>query len=341
MPRCSRKTVEMRETVPPDLDVVNLGMMMAEISPPRLGLRIDESDYLSLHVAGSATIFALALARLGGRVGLISRVGDDQVGRWLLKQARAEGIDTNAVGIVGGELTPLLLASVDHDGNKTFSFYRFAGFCDPLITFRAADVDDRYLGRGRIFDLAEGSLRNPTLRHESLILARRAQAMGRTVCFSPNFRVEAWAGGAEEASGVLRDALSLADLVIMNETEAMLLANSPSAADAAVWFTQHGPALTVVTRGHEPVLVIADGAVREAPTFDVDVIYDIGAGDVFHAGFLTAWRADSDPVLAASFAAAAAALKISRPPESAHMPTRAETLAFLREQSIDPSALET
>src|SRR5215218_5787481 len=331
MPRCSRKTVAMRETAPPDLDVVNLGMMMAEISPPRLGLRIDESDYLSLHVAGSATIFALALARLGGRVGLIYRVGDDQVGHWLLKQAREEGIHNEADGLVG----------VDHDGNKTFSFYRCAGFCDPLITFRAADVDDRYLGRGRIFDLAEGSLRNPTLRHESLILVRRAQAMGRTVCFSPNFRVEAWAGGEEEASGVLRDALSLADLAIMNETEAMLLASSQSAADAAVWFTQHGPALTVVTRGHEPVLVIADGALREAPTFDVDVIYDIGAGDVFHAGFLTAWRADSDPVLAASFAAAAAALKISRPPESAHMPTRAETLAFLREQGIDPSALET
>ena len=165
MPRCSRKTAAMRETAPPDLDVVNLGMMMAEISPPRLGLRIDESDVLSLHVAGSATIFALALARLGGRVGLISRVGDDQVGRWLLKQVRAEGIDTKAVAIVGGELTPLLLASVDHDGNKTFSFYRFAGFCDPLITFRAADVDDRYLARGRIFDLAEGSLRNATLRH--------------------------------------------------------------------------------------------------------------------------------------------------------------------------------
>lgn len=341
MPVCSGTIAAMPETAPPDLDVVNLGMMMAEISPPRLGLRVDESEILSLHVAGSATIFALALARLGGRVGLISRVGDDQLGGWLLKQARAEGIDTEAVAVVGGELTPLLLASVDHDGNKTFSFYRFAGACDPLITFRAADIDDRYLARGRVFDLTEGSLRNPTLRQESLTLARRARDLGRTVCFSPNFRVEAWAGGAEEASSVLRDALSLADLAIMNEIEVMLLSSSPSVTEATVWFTQHGPALTVVTRGREPALVIADGAVREAPAFDVDVIYDIGAGDVFHAGFLAAWRAGSDPVLAARFAAAAAALKISRPPESAHMPTRAETLAFLGNQGIDPSALET
>ena len=331
----------MPETPPPDLDVVNLGMMMAEISPPRLGLRVDESDVLSLHVAGSATIFALALARLGGRVGLISRVGDDQLGRWLLKQALAEGIDTGAVAIVDGELTPLLLASVDDDGNKTFSFYRFAGVCDPMVTFRAADVDDRFLSRGRVFDLAEGSLRNPRLRQESLTLARRARALGRTVCFSPNFRVEAWAGGGEEASGVLRDALGLADLAIMNETEAMLLSGALGVAEAAVWFSQHGPALTVVTRGREPALVIANGAVLEAPAFDVEVVYDIGAGDVFHAGFLAAWCAGGDPVLAARFAASAAALKISRPPESTHMPTRAETLAFLRDRGIDPTALET
>jgi 5-dehydro-2-deoxygluconokinase len=331
----------MPETPPPDLDVVSLGMMMAEISPPRLGLRVDESDVLSLHVAGSATIFSLALARLGGRVGLISRIGDDQLGRWLLKQARAEGIDTAAIATVGGELTPLLLASVDHDGNKTFSFYRFAGSCDPMATFRAADVDDCYLARGRVFDLAEGSLRNPTLRWESLTLARRARALGRTVCFSPNFRVEAWAGGGEEASGVLQDALGLADLSIMNDAEAMLLSSTPGVAEAAGWFAQHGPALTAITRGREPALVIADCAVREAPAFDVAVVYDIGAGDVFHAGFLAAWRAGGDPVLAARFAAAAAALKISRPPESAHMPTRAETLAFLRDRGVDPTALET
>lgn len=324
----------------PDLDVVSVGMMMAEISPPRLGVRIDESDVLSLHVAGAATIFGLALARLGGRIGLISKVGDDRLGHWLIQTLRDEGIDTDAIEIVRGQLTPLLLASVDHHGNKTFSFYRFAGTCDPLVTFRSAEVDDAYLARGRIFDLPEGSLRNPALRQEALCLARRAQGLGRIVCFSPNFRFESWTGGASEARLVLGDALALADLAIMNASEAMLLSGATTLPDAAAWLERHGPSPTIVTRGGEPTLVIGAGAIEELPGFAVDVVFDIGAGDLFHAGFLAAWRPGDDPLPAARFAAAAAAIKISRPPESEHMPTRAETLRFLHERGIDTSALD-
>jgi sugar/nucleoside kinase (ribokinase family) len=321
----------------PDLDVVNLGMMMVEISPPHLGLSIAESETLSLHVAGSANIFGNALARLGGKIGLISRIGDDQLGAWLLEQARAAGMDTSAVAVVPGQLTPLLLASVDHHGNKTFAFYRFPGTCDPLATYRADETPDSFLRRGRVFDLAEGSLRNPDLRREALILTRRARDLGCTICFSPNYREAAWAGGATEASEILRTALSLADLVILNESEAILLSGTGTVEDAVAWFTGQGPSLAVITRGNQPTLVLHDGFVDEVPVFDVTVVYDIGAGDVFHAGYLAAWKPGGDPVKAALFAAAVAALKISRPPEASHMPTRAEVLAFLQERGHDTS----
>jgi sugar/nucleoside kinase (ribokinase family) len=316
---------------PPDLDVVNVGSIAAEISPIRLGLRIDESDSLVLYAGGSATIFVLSLARLGGRIGFIARVGDDQLGRWLLQTLRTAGVDTEAIARVGGQLTPLSLASVDEAGNKAFVFYRFPGTCDPLATLRAAEIDDAYLARGRVFDLAEGSLRDATLRRESMALARRARALGRTICFNPNFRAGSWAGGAAKAKAALGEALTLADLAIMNEAEAMLLSGADTAADATAWFQRHGPALTVVTSGSQPTLVIDGGTVHTVPAFAVDVVYDVGAGDVFHAGFLAAWRPGADPLPAARFAAAAAAIKIGRPPQSEHLPTRAEVLAFLDE----------
>lgn len=319
----------------PDLDVVNLGMMMVEISPPHLGLSIAESESLSLHVAGSANIFGNALARLGGRIGLISRIGDDQLGAWLLEQAQAAGMDTSAVAVAPGQLTPLLLASVDHHGNKTFAFYRFPGTCDPLATYRAEETPDSFLRRGRVFDLAEGSLRNPELRREAMSLTRRARDLGCTICFSPNYREAAWAGGAAEASAVLREALALADLVILNESEAVLLSDTPSLEDAVTWFSAQGPPLAVITRGNQPTLVVHDGAVDEVPVFAVTVVYDIGAGDVFHAGYLAAWQPGGDPVAAARFAAAVAALKISRPPEASHMPMREEVLAFLAGRGHD------
>lgn len=314
---------------PPDLDVVNIGSIAAEISPTRLGLRIDESDHLVLYAGGSATIFVLALARLGGRIGFISRVGDDQLGHWLLRTLHDQGVDTAALASVPGQLTPLSLASVDEAGNKSFSFYRFPGVCDPLATLRAADISDAYLARGRVFDLAEGSLRDATLRQESLALARRARALGRAICFNPNYRAGSWRGGAAEARAVLGEALALADLAIMNGEEAMLLSGATSPRDAARWLPQAGPALTLVTGGRAPTLVIERDAMHEVPPYAVEVVYDVGAGDVFHAGFLAAWRPGDDPLPAARFAAAAAALKISRSPQTASLPTRDEVLAFL------------
>jgi 2-dehydro-3-deoxygluconokinase len=314
---------------PPDLDIINVGSIAAEISPTRLGLRIDESEHLVLYAGGSATIFVLALARLGGRIGFISKVGDDQLGRWLLRTLREQGVDTEAIATVRGQLTPLSLASVDDDGNKSFFFYRFPGTCDPLATLRAAEIADAYLARGRIFDLSEGSLRDATLRQESLNLARRARALGSTICFNPNFRLGSWAGGATEAKVVLSEALALADLAIMNEEEAVLLSAAETPADAVRWFQWHGPALTIVTSGRQPTLVIDGATIHEVPPFAVDVVYDVGAGDVFHAGFLAVWRPGADPLPAARFAAAAAAIKIGRPPQTEHLPTRDEVLAFL------------
>ncbi|MCC6315583.1 MAG: carbohydrate kinase, partial [Thermomicrobiales bacterium] len=83
----------------------------------------------------------------------------------------------------------------------------------------------------------------------------------------------------------------------------------------------------VITRGLEPLLVLHDGRVDEVPAFPVEVVYDIGAGDAFHAAFLAIWRPGADPVACARFAAAAAALKIGRGADQ--LPMRADVLEFL------------
>ncbi|HET7091924.1 MAG TPA: hypothetical protein VFI22_00550, partial [Thermomicrobiales bacterium] len=66
-----------------DLDVLSLGMMMGEVAPPRAGLALGDAVGLTLFPSGSATIFAIALAKLGSRVGIVSRFGDDDLGRWM------------------------------------------------------------------------------------------------------------------------------------------------------------------------------------------------------------------------------------------------------------------
>jgi len=313
-----------------DLDVISIGTMMGEISPARAGVTIGETDELLLAPSGSATNFVLALTRLGVRVGLISRVGDDDLGRWMVGALAGAGVDTSAVMAVPGQLSPLALASVDDAGAKTFAFYRFDGTCDPLASLGSNDVDDGYLARGAVFDLSEGALRSRRLRTTSLELAGRARGLGAAVCCAPNYRPGSWRRGEGEARGVLRDALRESDLAIMNAEEALLISGRGELGPAISWLAEAGPGVVVVTDGAEPVHVLDRGSLSTIPVSPVEVRYDIGAGDVFHAGFLAAWKPGCDAVECVPFAAAASAIKIARPPTIHNLPTRDEVTKRLR-----------
>src|SRR5918998_361200 len=182
------------------------------------------------------TIFALALARLGTRVGLLSRVGDDDLGRWMRERVEHAGIDTAGVATVAGQLTPLAM-------------------------LRAADVPDSALRRARIFDFGEASLRSPLMRAETLLLAQRARDLGLAVCYTPNYRASAWSGGADEAADVQRHALALADVVLMNAEESELLSGFSDPNAAARRIIALGPSVVVITSGREGAIVATGGAV--------------------------------------------------------------------------------
>jgi sugar/nucleoside kinase (ribokinase family) len=312
-----------------DLDVLTLGMMMGEVAPPRAGAGFGDGRGLVLFPSGSMTIFALALARLGTRVGLLSRVGDDDLGRWMRARVAAAGIDTDGVATVAGQLTPLALASVDAMGNKSFSYYRFAGISDPLATLRATDVPDAALRRARVFDFGEASLRSAVMRAETLTLAHRARELGLAVCYTPNYRVSAWGGGAAEAAAAQRHALALADVTLMNAEESALLSGCSDPDAAARRIVALGPSVVVITSGSDGAIVAMNGEMTRVPAVPVDVVFDIGAGDSFHAGFLAAWHPGGDPLAAAQFAAHAAALKIGREPLPELLPTRDEVVAAM------------
>ena len=150
-----------------------------------------------------------------------------------------------------------------------------------------------------------------------------------TICYAPNYRESAWRGGAAEAAEAQRRALVLAGVTLMNAEEGELLTGCTDPKAAAPRLLELGPRVAVVTSGKDGAVVAAQGTVTVVPASPVDVVFDIGAGDTFHAGFLAAWQPGGYPVAAAHFASHAAALKIGREPLPELLPTRAEVLAAM------------
>jgi 2-dehydro-3-deoxygluconokinase len=194
-------------------------------------------------------------------------------------------------------------------------------------------VPDALLRRARIFDFGEASLRSPTMRDETLTLAARARALGLTVCYAPNYRASAWRGGAAEAAAVQRRALALADIVIMNGEEGALLSDVTNPTAESSRLLAFGPRVVVITFGRDGAVVATPEDATPIPAVPVDVVFDIGAGDTYHAGLLAAWGTGADPLTAARFASYAAALKIAREPLPELLPTREEVLTAMASES--------
>ncbi len=294
-------------------DVVVIGSAMVEIVPAQMGQPLSRVETMVPLPSGAAANFAASLAALGASVRLLTRVGDDELGEWLVAALARRGIGTDFIAPAPGRLTPVSFAWMDQDGAKTFYFYRFPGWCDPMGELTAAAINPAQVIAGRLFDFTEATVRNEPLRSAALEAARLAREAGREVCYAVNYRPDAWRGQTrDEIVAVQRRACAAADIVLMNSVEAQLVTteDGPDAAIAAA--AGLGPSIVVITFGEEGAVVLSDGRTHHIPARRVPVVYDIGAGDTFHAGFVAAHLAGMPPERAARFASDAAALRISR-----------------------------
>ena len=332
-----------------ELDVLAIGTALVELTPRKPGVDLAHTDQYDALPSGATSNFCLALAKLGLRVGLATRVGDDELGRWLLHRLGELGVDTSASRVVPGQLTPVSFCWMDQGGAKTFYFYRFAGYSDPMQEFGREPLTDEELSRARLFDFSEATIRAEPLRAISLGLARRAKTLGLQVAYALNYRASQWQAPSEQVAAVQREALALADIAVMNEEEAGLVsgtagfpARDPCGLESPRSMLRDlGPKTIAVTAGAEGTTVITPDAEEHLPARPVEVRYDIGAGDTFHAGFVAALLRGRGPIEAARLGSAAAALRISREADMSSLPTWEEVeIAAGDEYGSDGPTLE-
>lgn len=316
-----------------DLDVVVIGSALVELTPEVAGRSLEDAECLIPMPAGSAANFAVALAALGARVGFMSRVGPDELGRWLIKRLAGYGIDTDLIKPAPGHLTPVSFCWADRSGQKTFYFYRAPEFSDPMATLNTATLDGQEILRAKIFDFTEAAIRAQPLRDAALYAANIAREAGRTVCYAVNYRPNSWSEPLDTIRQVQKQAITAADLVLMNQQEACFIFQVDDAAQALTAAQALGPSAVLITAGEAPTLLASGSQHATVPSFPVDVQYDVGAGDTFHAAFIAAYLRGLPMPQATRWAAGAAALKISQP-ASAPPPSSQQVEGFIRQAEL-------
>jgi 2-dehydro-3-deoxygluconokinase len=267
-------------------DVVTIGEAMALLIARQPG-PLDQVGEFERATAGAELNVAVGLARLGFKVGYISRVGDDSLGRNLLAFMAAEGIDLRHVRVDARYPTGFMLKTMVDDGSDPeVEYFRRGSAASHLAP---DDLPGGAFDQARLLHLTGIS---PALsdgcRDLVLAAARQARAAGRIVTFDPNLRPRLWPSQQAMVAGINAVA-ALADVVMPGLAEGRLLTGRAHAADIADFYLALGARQVVVKLGAEGAY-FAD--VRErgiAPGQPVHKVVDtVGAGDGFAVGVISA-----------------------------------------------------
>lgn len=262
------------------------------------------------HAGGSAANVAVALARLGRPVQLLTAYGDDERG-----VALARHLNQSAVGLVGDprvlDRTATAMASIAADGSATYVFD---------IEWRLPEVPD--LEPAAVHACSIGAVLEPGADDVRRLLERLRP--GATISYDVNAR-PAVTGTGPEVVRAVEDVVALADLVKASDEDLDVLYPGQPLDQTVERLLGLGPSGLVVTRGRRGGVWFGDGHRVEVPALEAEVADTIGAGDTFGAAMIDALaelhtlggrltgleRDEIESVL--RHAARAAAVTVSRP----------------------------
>jgi 5-dehydro-2-deoxygluconokinase len=329
------------------LDLITIGRSSVDLYGRQTGSRLEDVRSFAKSVGGSPANIAIGAARLGLKSALITRVGDEPMGRFIREQLAREGVDITGVATDRERLTSLVLLAVENETSFPLIFYR-ENCADGALG--EDDIDPAFIASARAVLVTGTHFSRPGTDAAQRKAMHLARAAGRKVVFDIDYRPNLWGlaghGAGDEryirsgrVSEHLQTVLSGCDLIVGTEEEIRIAGGSEDTLDALRRIRGLSTATLVVKRGPMGCVVFPDAVPASldggiiGKGFPIEVYNVLGAGDAFMAGFLRGWLAGEAHQTAATWGNACGAFAVSRLLCSPEYPTWPELSAFLERGS--------
>ena len=330
-----------------ELDVITIGRSSVDLYGQQIGARLEDIGSFAKSVGGCPSNIAIGTARLGLKSGLITRVGDEQMGRFIKEQMAREGVSLTGIATDKERLTALVLLSVENDKTFPLIFYR-ENCADSALS--EADIDPDFIRSSRAVLVTGTHFARPQNSAAQRKAIRIAKEKGGKVVFDIDYRPNLWglaghAAGEEryiksdKVSESLQAILPDCDLIVGTEEEVHIAGGAEDTLAALRKIRSLSKATIVLKRGPMGCVVypdaiparLEDGIVGKG--FPIEVYNVLGAGDSFMSGFLRGWLRGEDHATSATWANACGAFAVSRLLCSPEIPTWDELQYFLKHGS--------
>lgn len=261
-------------------EVITAGETMAAMVPVGPGPLRYVHDY-RLKMAGAESNVAVGLCKLGHSAGWISRLGDDEMGHYLLGAIRAEGVDTRNVHMDELHRTGLMLKETGSGETKVY-YYRQDSAASHMC---AEDLDEGYLGTAGILYLTGITpVLSEGCRGAAKKIADISTERDIPLGFDPNIRKKLWSG--RDFRPLLRELLFAARIPMLGLDEAEELLDTRDTEAIVSLLRGHGAEWIALKDGSRGAWVADRERIVKIEPFPCRPVDPVGAGDAFNAGFL-------------------------------------------------------
>ena len=330
-----------------EYDLITMGRATIDLFAQDIGVPFEKITSFAAYVGGSPTNIAVGARRLGLNVALISAVGEDPVGDFVLAFLNEEGVDTAFVTRKPTARTGAALLGIERPDLTPLVYYR-DNAADIQLTID--DVKAVPIAEATAFEFAGTNLSQEPSRSATLFAVEQAKAAGVRIIMDLDFRADLW-GDVRAFGLIVRSVLPLVDIAIGTEEEikaAMLeSAEQISITDSQITAPEISGDLdaarhSLLERGLEALVVkhgskgssvyLQGGEVIHAPGFSVEVYNVLGAGDAFAGGLIYGRHKGWDWYRAARMGNACGAIVVTRHGCANFMPYENEALEFINER---------
>ncbi len=309
----------------PAYDVITMGRTGVDLYPEQVGVGLPEVTSFAKALGGSATNVAVAVARYGHRVAVVTRTGADPFGDYVRAEIARYGVDNRFVGTAARIPTPVTFCEIFPPDDFPIWFYRFPTAPDLQLT--DADLDlDAIRAAGILWTTGTGLCQDPSRTTTLAALSARARR-GITV-HDLDYRPMFWSA-PQEATRWQRAALAHATVAVGNREEVEIAVGTADPDRAADALLDLGAEVAIVKQGPAGVLGRTRTESVLVPPTPVEVVNGLGAGDAFGGalchGLLAGWPLEQT----LHWANAAGAIVAGRLLCSAAMPSDDEVAAVV------------
>ena len=325
------------------LDVISIGRSSVDLYGGQVGGRLEDMRTFRKYIGGSPTNTAAGAARLGLKSAVITRVGDEHMGRFIREQLHAEGVDVRGVITDPERLTALVLLGIRDQESFPLIFYR-ENCADMALA--PEDIDPHFIAEARCV-LASGThVSHPRTEAATLRAVDLARAGGAKTILDIDYRPNLWglaghgAGesrfiASEDVTAKLQGILDRFEVIVGTEEEFHIAGGATDTREALAKVREVTGATLVCKRGaagatafEGPIPASLDEGIS-GESFAVEVFNVLGAGDGFMAGLLKGWLSGEDWAETLRIANACGALAVSRHGCTPSYPSAVELMHFL------------